>query len=185
MSTQNDNSENVSNATASLTFRAPDFDPVIGRLKAALGLKTDAALHDLLGMSSSRYANRKRSGSIPFDQVIALCNSRNVNLNWLFYGEGPTFQDGRTVNSPATFDPELLMRIYAALARCYAKKGFNPEQGSAQTFGMILIAQAAGIYSSAVFESDESARKRRIEAESEASADAFILQSKGESLLRE
>ena len=77
------------------------------------------------------------------------------------------------------------MLIYATLIRCYAKKGFTPEPGSVQVFGMSLIAQAAHIYSSAVFESDASGRMRRIETEAEASADAFILQSKGERLLRE
>lgn len=184
MSAQNDNSQNVSDATTSLTFCAPVFEIVIGRLKKALGLQTDAALHSLLEMSSSRYANRKRSGSIPYEQVLALCSSRNVNLNWLFYGEGPTFHDGRMAESPAVIDFQTLGVIYVALIRCYAKKKIAPEKSDTQLFGMTLLAQSVQIYNTVVFEGDANARKRRIESEAELSADSYILFREAEKILQ-
>ncbi len=184
MSAQNDNSQNVSNAAALLTFHAPTFEIVLGRLKKALGLQTDAALHGLLGMSSSRYANRKRSGSIPYEQVLALCSSRNVNLNWLFYGEGPTFHDGRMAESPAVVDFQTLGAIYAALIRCYAQKKFAPEKSDAQLFGITLLAQSVQIYNAVVFEGDANSRKRRIESEAETSANSYILFRDAEKILQ-
>jgi len=77
------------------------FGVVMERLKSALGLSTDLDLANLLGMSSSNYANRKASKSIPFDLVIPLCESRSVSLDWVFTGAGSSVVGRKLEEHPA------------------------------------------------------------------------------------
>lgn len=88
------------------------FGVVMERLKSALGLSTDLDLAQLLGMSSSNYANRKASKSIPFDLVIPLCISRSVSLDWVFTGGGSSVVGSKLQERPAQpLDTNLLGEI--------------------------------------------------------------------------
>jgi transcriptional regulator with XRE-family HTH domain len=64
------------------------FESVMVRFKAALAVSSDGKLAEKLGLSNSAYANLKKRGSIPYEKVIALAISYNVNIDWLFTGEG-------------------------------------------------------------------------------------------------
>jgi hypothetical protein len=87
------------------------FDAVISRLKEAVDVRTDSQLAGKLGISASAYANLKARGSIPHDKVIALAESHNVNLHWLFTGE-EVQQDGRPAIEPSRqSDPRIRQLI--------------------------------------------------------------------------
>jgi phage repressor protein C with HTH and peptisase S24 domain len=60
------------------------FEVVMGRLKEALNMQSDTALAAALGMSQSAFANRKKGGSVPFQNVISLALKQGVDLAWLF-----------------------------------------------------------------------------------------------------
>jgi hypothetical protein len=64
------------------------FRDVAARLKFALSLPNDAALASALGLSRSNYANKKASGAIPYEAVLALSRERALNLEWVLWGEG-------------------------------------------------------------------------------------------------
>ena len=64
------------------------FEPVMARLKRAVNAHSYAELGRLLGLSTSAYANRKKSDSIPYDAIIHMARSRKIDLKWLFFGDG-------------------------------------------------------------------------------------------------
>ena len=72
---------------------SPFFESVIERLKDLLSLGSDKELSEILKMTPAAFNNRKRSGSLPYKQIIDVGNKQNVNLNWLLTGEGPVYKD--------------------------------------------------------------------------------------------
>lgn len=94
------------------------FDAVQRRLKEALGVSTDAAVAEALGMGATAYGNRKRAGSVPYQQIVQLAAQRNLDLSWLLIGpksqaaEPATAYRGRGAETPE-FE-ETLRRIKGA-----------------------------------------------------------------------
>ena len=86
------------------------FNFVMTRLKLALGMAKDSELCALIGMSTSNYANRKRSESIPFEVIIPLAISRSVSLDWLLTGLGESHVDGR-IETLAQYPPIDIVTI--------------------------------------------------------------------------
>jgi hypothetical protein len=64
------------------------FSTVIGWVKFSLHLNTDAELASLLHLSPKSFSNRRTSGSIPFEPLIALLTTEKVDLRWIFTSEG-------------------------------------------------------------------------------------------------
>ena len=94
------------------------FEDVMDRLKAAAGAASYSDLAGMLKLSSSAYANLKKRNSIPFERVISLCYSLNVNTNWLLYGFGDmrVIADGehvdmKPVNYPHPSAPSAAMTL--------------------------------------------------------------------------
>lgn len=69
------------------------FEAVAGRLRTALELRSFNALAKALGMSSSAFANRKKSGSLPLEAIVRIALEREVNLDWIFTGQGSPRRD--------------------------------------------------------------------------------------------
>lgn len=70
-----------------------DFEIILEKMKKILGVDKDAEVAGLIGMKPSAFANRKKSGSIPYSHYVTAAKAHNVNLNWLIYGDGPMFID--------------------------------------------------------------------------------------------
>jgi len=62
------------------------FDSVTSKLIGALKLDGYGSLAKLLDMSPSAFANRKKSGSLPYEAIIELCRSKKISLDWVFSG---------------------------------------------------------------------------------------------------
>lgn len=62
------------------------FESVTSKLISALNLDGYGSLAKLLDMSPSAFANRKKSGSLPYEAIIELCRSKKVSLDWVFSG---------------------------------------------------------------------------------------------------
>lgn len=64
-----------------------NFDAVIERLKRVIQAKTSSAVAEALGMSSSAFANRKRDGSIPLEEISKLALARDLSIDWILLGK--------------------------------------------------------------------------------------------------
>lgn len=100
-------------------IREPNFHPVMERLAKALKLNTDKELADALGMSASNLSNRKRSESIPWENVCRCCISQGVNIDWVLTGEGSAFVDRDEWIQVTDIDPRLMGEIAGELARAF------------------------------------------------------------------
>jgi phage repressor protein C with HTH and peptisase S24 domain len=56
------------------------FDSVMSRFAKAVGLESDKAIAECLGMSPTAYSNRKQRGSIPYDELIEYLHSHNMDI---------------------------------------------------------------------------------------------------------
>lgn len=74
--------------------REYDFEAVMSRLKTITNAGSYNELAEMLGISSSGYANYKKRNSIPFEKVAALAHSRNVSMDWVLTGEGSIHRGG-------------------------------------------------------------------------------------------
>jgi phage repressor protein C with HTH and peptisase S24 domain len=70
--------------------RENKFEEVISRAKIALKIASDSELANLLGMSGTAFSNRKKSQSVPYDKLVELLSSRNVDFRWVFTGSVDT-----------------------------------------------------------------------------------------------
>lgn len=60
------------------------FGEVVERLKAVLGVSSDAALAAALGLKPTAYNNRKVAGSIPHEAVQDLCVREGISLDAVY-----------------------------------------------------------------------------------------------------
>ncbi len=95
-----------------------NFEEIMNRLKIASNTKSYNALADLLGLSSSGFANLKKRESIPYDKIIGLASSLNVSIDWMLTGEGEMQK-----TTPATATPDLKTAKMAELL-----EGLNEQQ---------------------------------------------------------
>jgi hypothetical protein len=70
-----------------------NFEEVVSRLKLAVNINNDADLASRMGMKPNTFSNRKKAGSLPYEEIIRLADSENVNINWLFSGQGPRYRN--------------------------------------------------------------------------------------------
>lgn len=96
-----------------------NFDAVAERLKQAFKVRTDGELAGLLGISVTSYSNRKRSGSIPFEEICRAFITRRMNINWVLTGEGSPYIEVSALNEwiapVAEIDQALLGEIAGEL----------------------------------------------------------------------
>lgn len=66
------------------------FDSVMSKFAKAVGLESDKAIAECLGMKPTAYSNRKQRGSIPYDELIEYLYSHNMDIGeMLSPGAGP------------------------------------------------------------------------------------------------
>lgn len=83
----------------------------MARLKRAVKAESDAQIAEQLGLSSSGFANIKKRGSLPYERLERVCNSRNVSMDWLLTGEGLMWR-----SEPTDRQMLALMELVAALS---------------------------------------------------------------------
>ena len=64
--------------------RLEEYESAAQRLKSVLKVRTDKALAQLLGISPTAYAIRKRKRSLPVEQIVSLCIERRISLDFVF-----------------------------------------------------------------------------------------------------
>lgn len=93
------------------TDRERRFEEIMARLKRAIKAENDAQIAEELGLSSSGFANIKKRGSLPYERLERICNSRNVSMDWLLTGEGLMWR-----GEPADRQVLALMELVTALS---------------------------------------------------------------------
>lgn len=68
------------------------FSEVIGRLKNSLKIKEDKEIADRLNMKAGTFNARKKSQSLPFEEILELAELEKIDYNWLLTGEGDTYK---------------------------------------------------------------------------------------------
>lgn len=63
-----------------------DFDKITERIKAYKSIRYDIDVAELLGMTQSAFAERKRRNSIPYEELIRFCDEEKIPYQWLFDG---------------------------------------------------------------------------------------------------
>jgi len=69
------------------------FTEIMDRLKTAGGIQKNSALAEYLGISPTAFSNRKKTGSVPYEQLIEVAYKNGISFNWLFTGQPPMMID--------------------------------------------------------------------------------------------
>lgn len=64
------------------------IENIIGKLKAALELKSDTEVAKALESDPRLLGTWKKRGTIPYEKIIKLCIRNNINLQWMFSDDG-------------------------------------------------------------------------------------------------
>lgn len=86
------------------------FDDVITRVRQALGAINTTEVAVALGFTSSAFANRKKSGSLPYEPIVTLALRRGWDVRWLLTGHTTLLPDGAL-----PLPPDLTAEQIAAL----------------------------------------------------------------------
>lgn len=100
------------------------FDDVIARVQQALGATNTAQVAVALEFTSSAFANRKKSRSLPLEQILTLALHRGWDIRLLLTGQ-PTLLPGGALPLP----PGLTAEQIAALT-VLASHFHQTNQGS-------------------------------------------------------
>lgn len=156
-------------------FSNPSFQAVVARLIQALGLASERALATELGLKSSAYYNRKKSGSLPLQEIVTLCLSRNVSIDWLFTGHGEALTNGEKLDVVpfSEVDPQLLAIVIMELERALSAREADARAKAEHAAQLGIL--AAGIYNKVSFERNDKLRRLAIKEEAEGFAHAALL----------
>ena len=151
------------------------FHAVVERLKQALRVSSERALALELGLKPAAYYNRKKTESLPLQEIVSVCISRNVSIDWLFTGCGDALKIGEHIEAApvATVDPQLLGAVVMELERAFAADAPDAKARAEHAAKVGLL--AAGIYNKVAFEKNEKLRRRSIRDEAEGFARAARL----------
>jgi hypothetical protein len=123
-----------------------NFDDVMNRLKSYTNAKSFNALADMLGLSSSNFANLKKRNSIPYDKILEFSNSHNVSMDWLLTGEGTMLKGG--VSNDERFSEEDLQILRMI-------KRLPPTQKNYQVKNIEVFLQSADEYARHILQTGE------------------------------
>lgn len=81
-----------------------NFEKIIFILKEALKIDSDKELSIRLNMKTNTFSERKRTNSIPHNEILELCISENLNLNDIY-------TDNRVIKNEINFKEEIINNL--------------------------------------------------------------------------
>ncbi|WP_026608704.1 helix-turn-helix transcriptional regulator [Methylocaldum szegediense] len=66
------------------------IDQILERLATALGTDKDVELADAIGVSRQVLSTWRKRGTVPYEKLCEVASEKNISLNWLLLGKGPT-----------------------------------------------------------------------------------------------
>lgn len=91
------------------------FTEVIDRLKKALQIKADYELAERLNMKATSFNSRKKANSLPYEEILLLANSENLNIDWLLTGNGQMLKSDATENAVVPIRAKQFAEIFQFL----------------------------------------------------------------------
>lgn len=82
----------------------------IDRIKAFKGFSSDNSVAETLNLSRSAFSERKKRGSIPYEELSIFSEQEGLSLDWLLTGEGPMKRESKVSEELASYsvgDSEL------------------------------------------------------------------------------
>lgn len=80
---------------------ATTFDEILGRMKLAVGVKSDTAFAKAMGFSQSSISGAKERQSIPPAWAIQLAERFDISVDWIWFGKGRMKPGGGAMFRPA------------------------------------------------------------------------------------
>jgi hypothetical protein len=157
-----------------------DYEAVLDRIKQAMQFSTDAQVAEFIGMSPSGLGNRKRSGSIPFENICKACASRGVNIDWILTGTGAQFKTELQLSSRAVpYDANLMGEVAGAVWAALEDEGFAERESTIFASAKFRTALSTLIYNRVSQIADPEDRSAAIHEEAKifALAEKFRLSS--------
>ncbi len=81
-----------------------NFEKIIFNLKETLKIGSDKELSIRLNMKTNTFSERKRTNSIPHNEILELCISENLNLNDIY-------TDNRVIKNEINFKEEIINNL--------------------------------------------------------------------------
>lgn len=91
-----------------------DFNDVIDRAKKALKINKDCDIAERLGMKAGAFNARKKSNSLPYEELLILANAEKIDFNWLLTGEGDMHK-GKAAPLAMNRREMMLVELFRAL----------------------------------------------------------------------
>jgi len=88
---------------------ATTFDEILGRMKLAVGVKSDTAFAKAMGFSQSSISGAKERQSIPPAWAIQLAERFDISVDWIWFGKGRMKADGGAMFRPAKLPSTHMM----------------------------------------------------------------------------
>lgn len=107
--------------------RGSRFEAVLDRLKLALRVHTDTAVAEALGMSRTAFVNRKKTGSFPYEELLAAAEQRGLDLSEILTGRPANVATSQHLAEPpasytAHLNLDLLEKVLCAVDRELAER---------------------------------------------------------------
>lgn len=81
-----------------------NFEKIILNLKESLNIGSDKELAIKLNMKTNTFSERKRTNSIPHNEILELCISENLNLNEIY-------TDNKVIKNEINFKEEIISNL--------------------------------------------------------------------------
>ena len=81
-----------------------NFEKIILNLKESLEIDTDKELSLKLNMKTNTFSERKRTNSIPHNEILELCITENLNLNEIY-------TDKETITKEINYKNEIINNL--------------------------------------------------------------------------
>lgn len=105
-----------------------DFDSVAAvvlRLRDALQIPSDKLLAEYLGLAPNTLHNRIKRNSLPEELIAAACESRGLNPDWVYRGEGEIYAGDKEVRKRAKLLAEVTEALQPLRLPAGVREGIN------------------------------------------------------------
>lgn len=142
----------------------PSAEAIHARLETALRLENKAEVAEKLGMKRNAYYNRIVGNSPPYAEIINLCITENMCLDWVILGRGKPFID-RDEEAPRSIEADPAVLSEAALI---LHQKLHPEADEEELTQVAHLAGlAARIHNIAIGARSENDRREIISVQAE------------------
>lgn len=68
------------------------FDEIIQRLKDKINVEYDKDLAKIFGMSAPAFNQRRRKGTVPYEDIVNVCRDRGISIDYIIKGVPESFE---------------------------------------------------------------------------------------------